>query len=256
MSTPTLRDVWRTGRPALGAWLSIASTVTAETVARQGFDYVCIDLQHGLVDLPAVRAMVQAIELGGGAPIVRVPWNEPGVIGKVLDYGAQGVIVPMVNTAEQAAACVAAARYAPVGGRSWGPALVAPRKGTDLAEYRRWADANTAVIPMIETPQALANLDAILDTPGVDAVYVGPSDLSIGLGWEPANHDGRPVFDQALAAVVAGCQARGIVAGIHSSGALGANRVGQGFTMVTVASDISAMRAGVAADLATARCES
>ncbi|HWL45250.1 MAG TPA: aldolase/citrate lyase family protein [Ilumatobacter sp.] len=253
MSTATVKDVWRAGRPALGAWLSIPSTVTAEAVARQGFDYVCIDLQHGLIELPAVTAMVQAIELGGGAPIVRVPWNEPGVIGKVLDCGAQGVIVPMVNTAEQAAACVAAARYAPVGGRSWGPALVAPRKGADLAAYREWADANTAVIPMIETPQALANLDAILATPGIDAVYVGPSDLSIGLGWQPANHDGKPEFDDALAAVVAGCRARGIVAGIHSSGALAAKRIAQGFTMMTIASDIAAMRAGLAAELTTAR---
>lgn len=253
MSAPTLRDVWRDGRPALGAWLSIPSTVTAEAVARQGFDYVCIDLQHGLIDLAAVTAMVQAIELGGGAPIVRVPWNEPGVIGKVLDAGAQGVIVPMVNTAAEAAACVAAARYAPVGGRSWGPALVAPRKAADLAGYRAWADANTAVIPMIETPQALGNLDAILDTPGIDAVYVGPSDLSIGWGLPPANHDGVPQFDEALAAVVAGCRARGIVAGIHSTGVLAPRRIDQGFTMMTVASDLAALRAGLAGELASAR---
>lgn len=199
--------------------------------------------------------MVQAIEFGGSAPIVRVPWNEPGVIGKVLDAGAQGVIVPMVNSAAEAAACVAAARYAPIGGRSWGPALVAPRKAGDLAGYRAWADANTAVIPMIETPAALADLDAILDTPGIDAVYVGPSDLSIGFGLQPANHDGVREFDEALAAVAAGCRSRGIVAGIHSTGGLAERRAGQGYAMVTVASDLAALRAGLAAELAAARGE-
>lgn len=234
---------------ALGVWLSVASTVTAEAAARQGFDYVCIDTQHGAVEYQAALGMFQAIALGGGAPITRVPWNEPGIIAKMLDAGAEGVIVPMVNTREQAEAVVRACRYAPQGGRSYGPAVAGMRH----ADYVAWARASIAVIPMIETVEALGNLDDIVSVPGIDAVYIGPADLSLSLGLEPRNNDGEARFDEALAAVVEACLRHGVAPGIHASGALCARRREQGFRMITVANDLLALRRGLDAELDEAR---
>ena len=117
----SLRDLWRQGEAAVGGWLAIPSAVPAEAMARAGFDYVCVDLQHGAVGYADAVNMIQAILLGGSRPIARAPWNEPGIIGKVLDAGAEAVIVPMVNTAEEAEAAVAACRYPPDGARSHGP---------------------------------------------------------------------------------------------------------------------------------------
>jgi 4-hydroxy-2-oxoheptanedioate aldolase len=248
----SLREKWATGGETLGLWLSVPSFVSAEIAARQPVDYVCIDNQHGVNDYIVSASMIQAIELSGGTPIVRVPWNEPGIIGKMLDAGAYGVVVPMVNTREQAEAVVRSARYAPDGSRSWGPVIAGMRH----ADNRQWAADNVAVIPMIETVEAISNLDAILSVPGVDAIYVGPADLSISLGLGPYSNDGNPLFDDALATIVAGCQRHGVVPGIHATGPLTPRRREQGFRMVTVTSDALAMRAGYESELAAARGES
>jgi 4-hydroxy-2-oxoheptanedioate aldolase len=244
----TLREKWAAGGETLGLWLSVPSFVTAEIAAREPVDYVCIDTQHGVIDYPAAASMLQAIELTGGTPIVRVPWNEPGIIGKVLDAGAHGVVVPMVNTRDQAEAVVRAARYVPDGARSWGPVMAAARH----PDYRAWAAEHVAVIPMIETVEALSNLDDILAVPGIDAIYVGPADLSVSLGLEPGNNDGEAVFDDALASIVAACRRHGVVPGIHSTGALTPRRRDQGFRMITATSDALALRAGIASELAAA----
>lgn len=243
-----LRETWAAGGETLGLWLSLPSFVTAEIAARQPVDYVCIDTQHGVVDYLPSASMLQAIELAGGTPVVRVPWNEPGIIGKTLDAGAHGVIVPMVNTRAQAEAVVRAARYAPAGTRSWGPVMAGMRH----PDNRAWAAGHVVVIPMIETAEAIANLDDILSVPGIDAIYVGPADLSISLGLEPYGNDGNPVFDDALATIVAGCERHGVVPGIHATGPLTPTRREQGFRMITVTSDALAMRAGFASELAAA----
>ncbi len=244
-----LREIWAAGGETLGLWLSVPSFVSAEIAARQPVDYVCIDTQHGVVDYQVSVSMIQAIELSGGTPIARVPWNEPGVIGKTLDAGAHGVVVPMVNTREQAEAVVRSARYAPDGSRSWGPVMAGMRH----PDNRAWAAEHIAVIPMIETTEAIANLDDILSVPGIDAIYVGPADLSISLGLEPYGNDGNPVFDEALATIVAACVRHGVVPGIHATGPLTPTRRTQGFRMITVTSDALAMRAGYASELAAAR---
>ena len=248
----SLREKWAAGDETLGFWLSVPGFVTAEASARQPVDYVCIDTQHGVIDYQQSAQMIQAIELAGGTPIVRVPWNEPGIIGKSLDAGAYGVVVPMVNTREQAEAVVRAVRYAPDGSRSWGPVMA----GLRHADNRAWAAEHIAAIPMIETAEALSNLDEILSVPGVDAIYVGPADLSISLGLEPGNNDGDQRFDEALSTIVEGCRRHGVVPGIHSTGALTPKRREQGFRMITVTSDALAMRMGYAAELAAARGES
>ncbi len=245
----SLREKWSAGDETLGVWLSIPSTVSAELSARQPFDYVCIDTQHGAIDYLTSVSMIQAIELGGGAPIVRVPWNEPGVIGKTLDAGAHGVIVPMVNTREQAEAVVRGARYVPDGARSWGPVMAGMRHENN----RQWADDTIAVIPMIETVEAISNLDDILPVPGIDAIYVGPADLSISLGLQPSGNPDEGPLDEALATIVDGCRRHGVVPGIHASGALAPKRREQGFRMITVSSDALAMKAGYASELADAR---
>jgi 4-hydroxy-2-oxoheptanedioate aldolase len=245
----TLREKWSNGDETLGFWLTIPGFVGAEIAARQPVDYICVDTQHGAIDYLASASMIQTIELAGGTPIVRVPWNEPGIIGKSLDAGAHGVVVPMVNTREQAEAVVRGARYVPDGARSWGPVMAGQRH----PDNRRWADETVAVIPMIETREAISNLDDILTVPGIDAIYVGPADLSISLGLEPSGNADESVLDDALATIVAGCRRHGITPGIHSTGSLTAKRREQGFRMITVTSDALALRSGYTSELAATR---
>lgn len=244
----TLRDTLSAGGEALGFWLSTPGFVGAEIAARQPVDYVCVDTQHGAIDYLTSVSMIQAIELTGGTPVVRVPWNEPGIIGKSLDAGAHGVIVPMVNTRTEAEAVVRSARYVPEGARSWGPLMASQRH----PDNRAWAHETISVIPMIETREAVANLDEILSVPGIDAIYVGPSDLSLSLGLEPSGNADETVLDEALATIVDACRRHGIAPGIHSSGALAQRRRDQGFRMITIGSDALALRAGYAGELARA----
>lgn len=244
----SLRTRWAAGEETLGFWLSIPGVVVAEITARQPVAYVCIDTQHGAIDYQASVGMIQAIDLVGGTPIVRVPWNEPGIIGKTLDAGAHGIVVPMVNTRQQAESVVHSARYAPDGSRSWGPVMAGMRHD----DNRVWAADHIAVIPMIETVEAISNLDEILSVPGIDAIYVGPADLSISLGLDPQGNDGNPIFDEALATIVAGCRRHGVIPGIHATGPQVQRRRDEGFRMITVTSDALAMRAGYTSELAAA----
>ena len=245
----SLRERWAAGQATFNAWLAVASTVVAEAVSRTGFDSVCADLQHGVIDYRDLPGLVQAVALGGSTPIARVPWNEPGIIGKALDTGVQAVIVPMVNSADEARAVVRAVRYAPLGARSYGPTLAGMRR----TGYYEAANDTIAAIAMIETVEALAHLDDILSVPGIDAVYVGPADLSITLGLSPANHHDDAVFTDALTAVVDACRRHGVVPGIHATAALAAQRLEQGFRLITVSSDLASVRTGAATDLALAR---
>ncbi len=245
----SLRERWAAGRTTLGGWLAMPSVIVAESTARTGFDYVCADLQHGALDYADSVGLFQAVLLAGSTPIARVPWNEPGVVGKVLDAGAEAVVVPMVNSAEEASAAVRAARYPPLGARSYGPTVTGARS----SDYAATANDVIAVIPMIETAQALGHLDDILSVPGVDAVYVGPADLSLSLGLPPGNNDDAASFREALDAIVAGCRRHGTVPGIHATGSLTARRLEQGFAMVTVTSDVLALRLGLSAEMARAR---
>ena len=240
---------WRAGEVTYGAWLSIPSPITAEVMARQGFDWICIDAQHGLVDYQVAVTMLQAISQTDTTPFVRVPWNEPGIIMKMLDAGAMGVIIPMVNTVEEAKAAVGACRYYPDGYRSFGPTRAALYAGRD---YFQHANAEVACIPMIETKQALENLDDILSVPGIDAVYVGPADLSITLGLPPGM-DNAGAFEEARIAIAEACKRHGVTAGIHASAALAPKHAAAGYQMITVSSDHGSMAAGAAGDLRTVR---
>lgn len=245
-----LRTQLRNGRVTLGAWCMLPDALATEAIAGLGFDWVCIDLQHGGMDLETAVHMIRAADLAGVTPVVRVPWNEPGIIGRVLDAGALGLIVPMIEDAAGARAVVDAARYPPVGRRSFGPTRVGLRDGPG---YFADADQRIAVIPMIETRGALDQVDAILAVDGVDAVFIGPYDLSVALGLPPGENDGEPAFDAALTRVVDACRRAGRGAAILSGGARGARRVEQGFTMVSVAGDVPGLVSGCRRELETVR---
>ena len=246
----TLRARWAAGEVTFGGWCSIPSTVTAEVMGRAGFDHVCVDLQHGLVSTAELVPMLQAVELGGTVGLVRVPWNEPGIIGRALDGGAMGVVIPMVNSVAEAQAAVAACFYAPAGARSYGPTRSRLAPGGD---YYDRANDEVACIVMIETVAALDALDDILAVAGITAAYVGPADLSVSLGLAPGNNDGSPAFDEALATVVAGCRRAGVVAGVHATAGLAERRVDAGFQLVTVTNDIAALTTAVHADRSSLR---
>ncbi len=247
----TMMDTWAGGGETLGTWLSMASTHAAEIVSRMDFDYVCVDMQHGAADYQDALQMLQIIELQGkGTPIVRVPWNEPGIIGRMVDAGARGVIIPMCNSVEEAQAAVSAVKYPPLGARSFGPIMIGGREG---AGYFDRANDITACIPMIETRAAVEALDDILSLDGVDAIYVGPADLSISYGYGPGYTDDNAEYKAVLEHIVARCAAHGVVPGIHSTSSLAGDRREKGFRMQTISGDAMAVGVGSGRDLKTAR---
>jgi 4-hydroxy-2-oxoheptanedioate aldolase len=203
-----------------------------------------------MADYEHTVAHLHAMARSTTTPIVRVPWNEPGIIGRVLDAGAMGVIIPMVNTVEEAERAVAACRYAPVGFRSFGPLGAVARHGPD---YFATANDRVACIPMIETRQAVEAVDAILAVPGIDAVYVGPADLSLTYGLAPAPDQADEVFHRALATVVGACDRHGVVPGIHANAGLASARHAAGFRMITVGFDAMPAMAGLRGEVTKAR---
>jgi 4-hydroxy-2-oxoheptanedioate aldolase len=245
-----LHRCWSDGRPGFGLWGSIPSTLTAEFAAAAGLDYVCVDLQHGGADEATMVAMLTAIEAAGATPLVRVTYNEPWMINRVLDLGAAGVIVPLVNGPDEAARAVGACRYPPDGQRSYGPLRAALVAGTGDPE-RLGADA--LCFAMIETRDGLDNVEQIAATPGLSGLYIGPSDLSLALGRRPGQ--GGEALEEAIARIAAACAASGVVAGMHCNGGgeEARARAQAGFRLVTVGVDASVFVAGVARELATAR---
>jgi 4-hydroxy-2-oxoheptanedioate aldolase len=237
-----LRTLWKEGKAAVNGWLAIPSGFSAETMAHQGWDSLTIDLQHGLIDYQAMVQMLQAISTTDTVPVVRVPWLEPGILMKTLDAGAYGVICPMVNTREDAQKLVAWTHYQPRGTRSFGPVRALLYGGAD---YPQHANDTIVAFAMIETAQALDNLDAILSVEGLDAVYIGPSDLSLALGCKPTFDDVDPPVAQAIDHILERAKAHGVVAAVHNSTPEAAlARIAKGFQFVTVSSDARLMAAG------------
>ncbi len=249
-----LRTIWKSGGAAVNGWLAIPNSFSAETMAHQGWDTLTVDMQHGVVDYQAMVTMLQAISTTQTVPMVRVPWLEPGVLMKALDAGAYGVICPMVNTREDAQKLVAWTHYAPRGTRSFGPVRATLYGGAD---YPQFANETIVTFAMIETAQALDNLDDILSVEGLDAVYIGPSDLSISLGCKPAMDDLEPKVSQAVDHILARAKAHGVVAGIHNTGPESAlRRMVKGFQLVTVSSDARLIAAGAQQVMAAMRAGS
>ena len=172
----------RAGETVYCGWCALGSPIIAETMAREGFAAVSVDMQHGLWDIAGAVTAIGAINAGGAAPIVRIPFSDFATVSRALDIGAEGVIAPMINTVEDAKKFVAVAKFPPLGERSWGPNRAMMLGGfTDQKAYLREANAETVTLAMIETRIALDNVEAIAATPGIDVLFVGPSDLSITL---------------------------------------------------------------------------
>lgn len=249
-----LKQIWGTGGVALNTWLHIPSGYSAELVAKAGWDSVTVDLQHGVQDYMSLVHCLQAMQAHPIVPLARVPSLEPGIVGKVLDAGAYGVICPMVNTPEQARAFVSYCRYPPAGTRSNGPV----RAGIYGAStgYQQTANEEVLCIPMIETVEALENLDAILAVPGIDAVYVGPTDLSFSLGLPPRMDTGEPRLLEAFKRILEATTKRNIPACVHCMEPAYAKRMtALGFRLVTVGWDSLYVASGARAAVVAMREE-
>jgi len=247
----TLKAIWARGEAVVNGWLSIPSSFSAEVMAHQGFDSLTVDMQHGVVDYQVAVTMLQAISTTPVIPLARVPWNDPARLMKILDAGVYGVICPMINTRAEAEALVAACKYPPRGYRSWGPVRALIYAGSDYGDR---ANQDLVVMPMIETAEALKNLDAILDVPGVDAIYVGPADLSLALGCTPRLDQTDPPVVEAQQTIVEACKRHGVVAGIHNATAAYALKmIAAGYQFVTLASDSRFLAAKAAEEVAVVR---
>ncbi|KAI9000398.1 2-dehydro-3-deoxyglucarate aldolase [Hyaloraphidium curvatum] len=236
-----VKELWAQDKAVVNGWLSIPSGFAAEVIAGCGFDSVTVDLQHGVQDYMSMVQCFQAMGPHPVTPMVRVPWNEPGIIGKVLDAGAYGVICPMVNNRKECEDFVTACKYPPMGKRSNGPIRVA-MYGSPNVSYQTTANEEVLCLPMIETREAVENLEAILDVPGVAGVYIGPADLGFSLGYKPMLDREEPEILQIFSRVLAETKKRGQFAGIHCGTAKYAKRaIEMGFRLVSLSSDSGLM---------------
>ena len=251
MTLNLLKQRWAEGLDAVGAWCTLGSPFAAELCATEGFDYLCVDLQHGLYHLDTMVPTLMAASRAGVTPIARVPINQAQYIGKVLDAGAEAVVVPMVNSREEAERAVAACRYAPDGVRSFGPV----RAGLFLGQAPpSEVNHESLCLVMIETAQAVEQAEQICSTPGLDGIYVGPADLAISMGLSPATATSSTEYTDAIEHVRKTCDACRIVPGIHTNGGEQARAyLDAGFRMVTLSSDAALLRAAHRAELARVR---
>jgi 4-hydroxy-2-oxoheptanedioate aldolase len=231
-----------------GGWVVGPTLIAPEEYAAAGYDYVGFDVQHGYLDDADVALLLRRLEHVPIATAVRLPSPEPAPIGRVLDAGADAVIVAMVETPEQALAAVAATRYAPSGVRSFGPLRAS--LGLDPREH----EARVSVFAMIETAKGLQAVDEICAVPGLSGIYVGPADLAISLGHRPAEALSTPAVLDAIARIHAAATYADVVAGIHASaGRPGKAMAEMGFRMITLASESQALRRGAAEHLREAQ---
>ena len=239
------------GETVYSGWCGLPYPLVAETLARDGFAAVTIESQHGLWDVGGILNGIAAVRQGGGAPIVRVPLNDFALVSRALDFGAEGIIAPMINTAADARAFAAAAKFPPIGERSWGPHRAMTLGGvSDMGTYLREANENIITLAMIETRTSLQNFEAIITTPGIDGFFLGPSDLSIALS------DGKTVdplskeVEGHLDTLIAGAQKAKKIPGAYCHSAERAAALAKrGVRFLAVSSDLSMLRAGAAAAL-------
>lgn len=253
MKENPLRALWREGRAAVNGWLTIPSGHTAEVMARQGWDSVTVDTQHGLIHYDTALECLRGISTTSAVPLARVPWNEPGMIMKLLDAGALGIICPMINSPEEAAELVSSCRFAPDGSRSFGPTRSLMTVGPNYVEDSKDL---VLVIGMIETGQALDNVEAIAATPGLDGLYIGPGDLSLSLGLTPHQDSREPIMVEAQERILAAAKANGLIAGIHNaSGPYAREMAEKGFDLVTVGNDTRLLASAAKEAVTSARGE-
>ncbi len=238
------------GKAAVNAWLAIPSGFSAEVMAQCGWDSVTVDIQHGVQDYQSMVQCFQAMQPHPVTPLVRVPWNEPGIIGKCLDGGAMGIICPMINSAAEAKALADACLYPPKGKRSNGP-IRAAMYG-EASSYQATANDEIMIIPMIETEQGINNIDEILSVPGISGIYIGPSDMGLAFGLIPILDREEPMIFGIYEKLLASCKKHGKLAGIHNAtAAYAARMIHMGFQLCTIAND-SGLMARAAKEAVTA----
>ena len=231
-----LKELFKQGKAAINGWLEIPSSFSAESMSHQGYDSLTIDMQHGALDNSNILEMFQAISTTDVVPMARLSWNEPSQIMKVLDFGAYGIICPMVSNRDQAEKFVQACMYPPKGYRSFGPTRGFMYGGHDYVDH---ANDEILKLAMIETKEALQELDKIMKTPGLDGIYIGPADLSLSIGEKPGfdKPEGHPTYEQ-ISNIIDHAKKNNLVAGIHNATPEYAKKmIDIGFQIVTVGSD-------------------
>ncbi|MGA3406372.1 MAG: aldolase/citrate lyase family protein [Candidatus Bathyarchaeia archaeon] len=207
-----VKEKLQAGKATVGTWVNMGNPDVAEQLSMFGFDWLTFDLEHGLMAIPDVQRMMQAMNGTDCVPLVRVPINEPVYFKWALDIGAYGVVVPYVNTKEEASRAVNSCMYPPQGIRGCGPRRVS-RYYADVTNYVKRSNDEVLVVVMIESQMALDNLDEILSVPGIDAVFVGPDDLSLNLGiFQQRDH---PKFKSAISRVLDACKKHRVAPGMH-----------------------------------------
>lgn len=240
----------RAGEAIVGSWLGIPSPISARFMASQGFEYLTVDMEHQPIGIETAAAMFAAIAAAGVTALARIPWNTPENVKRVLDCGAHGIVVPMVNTRAEAEQAVRAAKYPPEGFRSVGGSLHAMNFGTDATTYYARANEEILVVLQAESPEGVANADEIMSVPGVDAVFIGPNDLLAQMGQAPQMESDEPEFVQALAHLLETGRRRGVAVGIHTlDHEMCSRRMAQGFRFMALASDARFLVWGAQAEL-------
>lgn len=253
MPTPpfSLARRLRAGETVHIGWATLGVPILAEMLAREGFPAVSCDNQHGMFSYETTVAAIAAIRAAGSAPMVRVPLGDVAYVSRVLDLGAEGVIAPMINTVEDARAFAAAAKFPPLGERSWGPARALMLNGLSMPDYLKRANKEIVTLAMIETRTAIANLEGILSVDGIDGVFIGPSDLSITLSKGKTLDPFAKEVDEVIDRVAAAAKKAGKIAAAYTANPDRANdHAKRGYRLIAVTSDQGFFKAGVSAALA------
>ena len=247
MKSNPVRAKLKRGEPSTGTWLNLGDSVGAQLMARAGFDWLTVEMEHSHVTFEHAARSFAIIAATGCVPLVRVPFNTTENIRRVLDTGAWGIVVPLVNSRAECEAVVRAARYRPIGQRTIGGQLGPANFATDAATYFARANDEILVVVMAETAEAVANIDDILSVPGIDAVFIGPNDLHASLGAAPAFDSDLPAFNDALARILASAKKHGVAPGIHVADAAQAKRrIAEGWQFIAISSEVGMMLAHAA----------
>ena len=242
MKTNYVRAKLQQGQPSIGTWLTLPDPFAARMMACVGFDWLTVELEHTPTNLETAATIFAIVSASGSVPLVRVPWNTAENIKRVLDTGAWGIVVPMVNSRGEAEAAVAAARYAPRGNRSIGGQLHAVNFATDPATYYARANDEILVVVMVEHVKGVEAVDEILSVPGIDAVFIGPNDLHHSMGKPPCFESDDPAFTDALAHVLKSARKHRVAPGIHvADSAAARRRLAEGFQFIAIASEAGMM---------------
>jgi 4-hydroxy-2-oxoheptanedioate aldolase len=250
MRPNAVKQLLKAGKPAVGTWLSLGSITASRFMARTGFDWLTTDIEHSLVDWETATHMFASIADAGCVALARVPANRHDHIKRVLDNGAQGVVVPMVNTRQEAEQAVSAMLYPPFGTRSVGGAAHALNFGTNATDYFENANKELLVVLQCEHIQAVENADAIFSVPGIDAIFVGPNDLTASMRTKDNKPPSAKATREVMDIILAACKRHGVAAGLHTFSADEANaRIAEGWQFIAISSELKMMLNGAEVEL-------